>query len=380
MKIFLCSTAYDLEDFRALIVHRHGTKHDIIHFEDAAFPARRGLHSHDQCTAAVNQADVMICIIDKRYGGLYRGNDREAFCSQKVSFKATKGGEEQKVEIEIPADELSISWCELITAFNVGKFVITFARQRTLDEKATRRKNQDVEDFRTTHVDSPRVFDLLDWITKQRKDNWIIPFTSIVDFESKLEKWLEAADQGISVSDSILPSDVAKPITIVTEGFSDREVVRAVINTIHPNAPVNIISAHSKHDLLNNLKQYAIAFHESCALIVLMDADTTSLDEIEEQKKQFEVKTASITEPKVHLVLTKPTIEEWLVSGLGEDNLPLDDAIKKVKIESRNRQRRKALLSHLREHLDDVRKLSNSLDSFVQIVNEVLSTTKKEKE
>lgn len=379
MKIFLCSTAYDLEDFRALIVDKYDSKlghgkHEIIHFEDAAFPALRGLHAHDQCIAAVNQADVLICIVNRRYGGLYAGNDK--FSSQEISFWCTKDGKEKEEKVTIQADKLSISWCELITAFKAGKFVITFARQRTFDEKATRRKNQDVNNFRTAHVDDLLVFDLLDWITIQPKDNWIIPFTSIVDFNIKLDRWLEAADQSIVVPDRTISSEVAKPITVITEGPSDVEIVRTVINTVHPNAPVNIIPANGKRNLLNNVEQYTKAFHESGAIIFLMDADTTLSEEIEEQKKQFKAKTDLINGTKVHLVLAKPEIEEWLVSGLGvEDQLPFYEAVREVKTEFRA-GRKKALLHYLSEHLDDARESSESLDAFVRIVTNLLPTAK----
>lgn len=373
MKIFLCSTAYDLEDFRAMIVHQHGTKHEIIHFEDAAFPVNKGLHSHDQCIAAVDQADAFICIINKRYGGLYSGKNE--FGPQDVSFWCTKDGKEEE-KITIREDKLSISWCELITAFNAGKFVITFARQRTLDEKTTRRKNQNIENFRTAHVDDPRVFDLLDWIANQRKDNWIIPFSSIVDFETKLEKWLESAEKNIVVPGETLPSEVAKLITIVTESSSDMEVVRKIINTIHPHAPMNIVSADGKRNLLNNVEQYAKAFHESSALIFLMDADTTLPEEIDEQMRQFKVNLDSISREKVHLVLTKPEIEEWLVSGLERKvSLSLDKAIRKVKSEFRA-GRKDALLRYLSEHLDEVRESSDSLDDFLRIVTTYLPAKK----
>jgi hypothetical protein len=137
MKIFLCSTSYDLEDLRAMIVSRFGKQHEFIHFEDAAFPARRGLHSHDHCIEAVKQAEVVVCIIDKRYGAKYRGARLQDFPNQEVVFKATVGKAEKTVKETITSRELSISWCELITAYGLGLYVITFARQRTLDEKAS---------------------------------------------------------------------------------------------------------------------------------------------------------------------------------------------------------------------------------------------------
>ena len=237
MRIFLCSTSFDLEDLRALAVDRFGDKHEFIHFEDAAFPSRRGLHSHDQCIQAVKQADVVVCIIDRRYGGHYRGTNSAAFPEQSVKFKATVGTEEKTVEAKIAAKDLSISWCELLTAFQEQKYVITFARKRTLDEKATRRENQGVADFKPAHVDDVRVFDLLDWITKQPKDNWIIPFDNAVDFLKKLEKWLDVADASL-----VLPVEpearAHKPITVIVEGQTDADVVKVIASKYLTNRPL----------------------------------------------------------------------------------------------------------------------------------------------
>ncbi|WP_394803551.1 DUF4062 domain-containing protein [Niabella hibiscisoli] len=75
MKIFLSSTAYDLLDFRAKIVevlNKNG--HEVIFHESPTFPAKIDLHSHDQCLQAIEECQMVLCIIDKRYGGRYSGD------------------------------------------------------------------------------------------------------------------------------------------------------------------------------------------------------------------------------------------------------------------------------------------------------------------
>lgn len=311
MKIFLCSTSFDLEDLRALAIGRFGRKHEFIHFEDAAFPSRRGLHSHDQCIEAVKQADVVVAIIDRRYGGCYRGERTAAFPEQKVKFKAMIDNELKTVEIGIATKDLSISWCELITAFQEQRYVITFARKRTLDEKATRRANQEVADFQTAHVDDVRVFDLLDWITKQPKDNWIIPFDNAVDFLEKLEKWLKVADTSM-----VLPAASIvrghKPITVIVEGQTDAEVVKAVVNKLALRRPISLVTAEGKRPLLGNLKAYTRAFKDSAGIIVLADADTSDAAEIEMQKAQFKKIIIDSERPDTRVVFAVPEIEAWL--------------------------------------------------------------------
>jgi len=310
MKIFLCSTSFDLEDLRALAVDRFGAKHEFIHFENAAFPSRRGLHSHDQCIEAVKQADVVVCIIDRRYGGRYGGRNRADFSDQGVRFKATVGSKEKTVETTVQTKDLSISWCELITAYREQKYIITFARRRTFDEKATRRKNQGIVNFKPAHVDDCRVFDLLDWITKQPKDNWIIPFENAVDFLTKLEKWLNVASATL-----VLPKAPkmrrGKPITVIVEGPSDAEVVKAVASKLLLQSQVSLVVTEGKRTLLANLSAYTHAFKDSAGIIVLADADTSDPAEIEIEKAQFRKIVAESDRPDTEVVFAMPEIEVW---------------------------------------------------------------------
>ncbi|PTX96180.1 hypothetical protein DB345_10300 [Spartobacteria bacterium LR76] len=357
MKIFLCSTSFDLEDLRALAVNRFGDRHEFIHFEDAAFPSRRGLHSHDQCIEAVKQADVVVCIIDRRYGGHYRGKNSAAFPEQSLKFKVTVGTEKKTVETKIATKDLSISWCELLTAFEAEKYVITFARRRTLDEKATRRANQGVESFTPAHVDDIRVFDLLDWITKQPKDNWIIPFDTAVDFLEKLEKWLDVADASM-VLPATPESRTQKPITVIVEGQTDAEVVKVIAKKYVVNRPLSLVVAQGKRALLGNLQMYAQAFKDSAGLIVLADADTSDDREIQIQKDQLQQIVANTGRSDIRVVFAVPEIEAWL----GKTEFKRDRMSKFNKLHKE--------LYHLQEELGARAKSMPSLSEFIEALKE----------
>lgn len=352
LKIFLCSTSFDLEDLRALVVDRFGKKHEFVHFEDAAFPSRRGLHSHDQCIEAVNQANVVICIIDRRYGGRYHG-DRKADFPQ-VSFKVGK----EKHPVVVPTEDLSISWCELLTAYRKEKYVITFARRRTMDEKATRRKNQAVSDFKAAHVDDVRVFDLLDWITKQPKDNWIIQFDNAVDFLAKLEKWLETADKttvpSVSSDESVLA-----PIVLIVEGETDAVIVKVILSKLNLRHPVSIIVAQGKRALLGNLKGYAKGFENAAGLLVLADADTNDPHEIKMQQSQFEQIASQFGRPAARLVLAVPDIEAWLGGK------------RPMRVVAGRHLIREDGLSSLQDNLEKKMKSIPSLRSFIEALREM---------
>ena len=353
MKIFLCSTSFDLEDLRALAVDRFGAKHKFIYFEDGAFPSRPGLHSHDQCIEAVKQAEVVLCIIDKRYGGKYRGTRRIDFPAQEVIFKATVGDSEKTVKEIVPAKGLSITWCELITAYGLDKFVITFARQRTLDEKATRRKNQDVAAFKPAHVDDVRVFDFLDWITKRAKDNWIIPFNNSVDFLNKLENWLRDTDAS-PVAPKAPKTRGRKPITVIVEGQTDASIVKAIASQLDLNRPLSLIVAEGKRPLLGNLRVYAQAFKDSAGLIFLADADTSDGDEIETQKAQFQRIVGDSERPDSRLVLAVPEIEAWLgKTEYKQDNIRhYNKLFEELHFLEKNLTERASVLPSLKEFID----------------------------
>jgi hypothetical protein len=350
MKIFLCSTSFDLEDLRALAVDRFGDKHEFIHFEDAAFASRRGLHSHDQCIEAVKQADVIVCIIDKRYGGKYAGTRVADFPDLSFEVKGEP--------LQVSTAELSITWCELITAYKAEKYVITFARKRTWDEKATRRKNQGVADFKPAHVDDVRVFDLLDWITKRPKDNWIIPFDNAVDFLKKLEKWLDVADASM-----VLPvapeAREHKPVTVVVEGTVDRDVVRVIAGKYLANRPLSIVVAQGKRPLLGNLKVYARAFKDSAGIIVLADADTSDEGEIETQKAQFQQIIGESERPDIRVVFAVPEIEAWL----GRTEFMRDQVLNFNKLHEE--------LYHLQEEVEERAKMIPTLAEFIQVLKDL---------
>ena len=311
-KVFLCSTSYDLEDFRALIVDRLGSEFEFIFFEDAAFAARRGLHSHDQCIAAVAEADIVVCIIDSRYGGKYHGKQPTRFKDQTIEVKyKTASGQPKTVNVVTPTKELSITWCELIEAYDRSLQVMTFARQRTLDEKQTRRKNQGNKSYIPAHVDSVKVFDLLDWITKQDKDNWITSFTNAVDLLEKISKWLRSASNTMVIPAQPV-SGPKPPIITLVEGNRDVDIARTIVSQLGLKRPVEFIVTQGKYSMLNGLPQYIEAFKDASGIIILLDADTDDQSEIERERDLLFARIPKEHARKVRIVQAVPQLDEWL--------------------------------------------------------------------
>lgn len=72
----LISTDYDLHAERqAVAEHLESFGFKIIAFEKPDFAVEPHMHSHDACLKALEVSDIIVVIINKRYGGLYLGLD-----------------------------------------------------------------------------------------------------------------------------------------------------------------------------------------------------------------------------------------------------------------------------------------------------------------
>jgi hypothetical protein len=230
------STTYDLYDVRAFVIHElEKDGHEVVCHENATFPVHFG-HSHDECLEAVKKCDVVVCILDRRYGGSYRGAGAPQIVDQQIEIKYQDREGLPSVELAtVGASDLSITWCELITAFSAKMPVMTFARKRMLDEKETRRRNQENKEFRPAYVEKTVLFDLVDWITKQPRSNWIASFDSIIDLRSMLLRWSAALKSEFLVNRAA-KDEIQMPtshVAILVEGESDRKFVRHLIQQLN---------------------------------------------------------------------------------------------------------------------------------------------------
>lgn len=73
-RIGVISTDYDLQLTRkAILDDLRSLGFATIAFEQNDFPVQPNLHSHDACLRAVATMDIVVLILDRRYGGLYLG-------------------------------------------------------------------------------------------------------------------------------------------------------------------------------------------------------------------------------------------------------------------------------------------------------------------
>jgi len=160
----IISTDYDLRGIRSSVI----TKVERLGFLPVAFDYKRfpvlpNLHSHDACIKAIEVMDIVILLIDRRYGGLYLG----------------KGPE-------------SITQSEFRTALLLKKPIIPCISKKAFDDrgecvKRVRKlvKNYGIDQKEAkrrvspTYVDSWRVIDFIDTIQHSKRDQFMIIFNDL---------------------------------------------------------------------------------------------------------------------------------------------------------------------------------------------------------
>lgn len=350
MKIFISSTSYDLFDLRSYLVHLlEKDGHEVIYHESPTFPAKINLHSHDQCLEAIKEAELVICLIDKRYGGNYRGS---LFNSEEIAVNVKL--KDQNVSYKYK--DLSITWMELLTADEEGIPIITFARSRTLDEKEVRRKNHHVIKFNPAYVEKIEIFDLLDWITKREINNWIVPFYNFIDFRAKIEICIQEFNKSIVVNSDAKEIKELSKILILVEGEQDRGFISNLIEKMDLEGDFLILPTYGKFAILKN---YDGLIQENLSkfdhVLVLVDSD--KINEVDINfKERFEKLTTN--QEKVKLFFAIENIEAWADAGIDKNKLPLPMQLSL----GNDNKRRKAIHNFVPNYFDPQLAINNSKD------------------
>jgi len=354
MKIFISSTTYDVEDIRLITIEALKNRgHEVIYHESPTFPVKLNLHSHDVCLETIKEVDLVVCIIQSRYGGLYKGNNPTQFSDIEIEIKGkTKKGTNKKQTVKIPKDRLSITWCELYIAEQNKIPIITFVKKAVSDEKETRRRNQFLSSFQPAHVDDAKIFDLIDWITKKPVNNWIVIYNNIIDYKDYLQKWITEIEKNTtnpakSVETTCVSESGSTPVlalknertpsydevntinktSILTfvEGESDRDFLRYIIEKLDLKNVYKFVVTYGKYRMLQESFDYVISYNSENLLFVV-DEDN-NLDE----RKSFEEMFKKIDVSNKEIVFAEPNLDEWIRVGLPGDISPRN--IKKISYE-----------------------------------------------
>ena len=182
LTVFISSTCYDLKDCRAEVARYLDSRGSIVLLSDhpLRFEVTPTTDSIQSCLANVRSSDVVICLIDQRYGGALP--------------ESTYGGK-------------SATHVEIDYAKEISKPIYFFVRKEAFTEWSMLRRDptrqskwvepKDEEQrkrwvqFVNEYVKLPR---------EQNLSNWFDQFETVVDLKLIVEKRLSAHRQGISFS------------------------------------------------------------------------------------------------------------------------------------------------------------------------------------
>jgi hypothetical protein len=166
--VAIISTDHDLKDLRStMAAWLNDHKFGVLAFEKPGFPVKPGVHSHEACVAALSQADIVILVIDKRYGGLFLGQGHQ-----------------------------SITEMEYERVYQEGKIVIPCVRYEAWQDRfemfksADQLQKQNMDPRKTLHPNYVDKWETLDFIEKVHRadaDNFLIIFKNADDLSQQIE-------------------------------------------------------------------------------------------------------------------------------------------------------------------------------------------------
>ena len=171
--IGVISTDYDLHEYRRAVISML-KNHSVIAsaFEESDFPVEPDMHSHSSCLLALERTDIVIIIVDKRYGGIYYG-DSSVSITEKEYFAAVKN----KIPCLVFVSEKT--WQER-HAYNVDLV------------KSGKKEKEFSKEYNCKYVENVKVLHLINKIQKinnhwKKNSNWITFFKDIPDLLGKIE-------------------------------------------------------------------------------------------------------------------------------------------------------------------------------------------------
>lgn len=171
--VFLSSTCFDMNDTRRMLYFQLGDfDYNVIMSEANDFGTPSiDTNSYDYCLDKIENANGLIYIVGKRFGGVYMGSKYRSL-AEELKNKAPEIGEP------------SISMMEYYRAKQLGKKTWVFTTKDIYNERQIFRRNGSKNDFKPSFVDSINVFRILNLITTSPEGNW---FKTYIDLPDLLE-------------------------------------------------------------------------------------------------------------------------------------------------------------------------------------------------
>ena len=178
-KIFVSSTYYDLRHIRAnleLFISELG--YDAVLFENGSVAFDPSNALDESCYEEIKSCDIFVLIIGGRYGAIASGDHGQ-----------TKSPSAKKIA-DVIASLNSITRKEYITAREKDVPIYIFVERSVASEFRTYQKNKNLKKIKYAHVDNIGIFQFLDEIYGQQRNNLVKEFERASDIENWLrEQW-----------------------------------------------------------------------------------------------------------------------------------------------------------------------------------------------
>jgi len=144
---------------------------EVIAFEQPDYPVYPNVHSHEACLIALQNCDIVVLIIDKRFGGLYLGNGPESI-TMKEYRKAYELG---KIIIPCISNKAAEEWR---TLSHIVKQLVENGNISLGDVR---------EKISPKYVDNWDVLDFIGEIHEADKNNFVVYFDSTGELQNRLK-------------------------------------------------------------------------------------------------------------------------------------------------------------------------------------------------
>jgi Domain of unknown function (DUF4062) len=220
-RVFVSSTYYDLRHIRAVLeafIKQFG--YDPVLFEKGTIPFQHDKSLEENCLSEIEACDILILIIGGRYGSLSR-EDQELLKSDSNKFfnivrSVTRKEYEKARERDIP--------------------IFIFVESGVLSEYRTFQENRSSSSIKYAHVDDKRIYEMLDDIFTQRRNNFVRGFSG----HEEIIDWLREQWAGL-FADSLkkrqteiklksLESQISELSNVVSSLKSYSEEIVKIIN------------------------------------------------------------------------------------------------------------------------------------------------------
>jgi hypothetical protein len=214
MKIFLCSTIYDLKDLRNAVEQAlRDDGYIVLASESGTIPVDVHKHSYEICLTAAADCDVMVAIVDGRFGGT------------------------------MPDGKKSITLTEIETAIEAKKQVLVFVRQSVWDAKEVYKRYMSTgQPFKPSKIVSDeRIFELIDTLRRRKTGNWLFQFTTTTDIIRQVRAQISMLRMGRDATEGVQYSEIASEGEGIAVFFNSKHEL-TVINQTARELPRMIVT------------------------------------------------------------------------------------------------------------------------------------------